>query len=361
MALVGKVIEAIKEWRPDLTIVDEGGLGAGVVDRLKEQNYKVRGVAFGSKADNPTAYFNKRSEMWGTMRDWLRSASIGSLEDNGEADNKLLKQELTAPKYKSSSNGSIQLESKAEMKKRGVASPDMGDAVAISLAFPIGSGVLSSEKFKMWSGELPLFEKIIQSYRGAYTEKSMKDEVSSTVWGVFNNKGVRCVMLLDAWAEKMSYTDMRQNVIKDWHATYGNKSQVKKHKPDVVLMGIEGAGETMIADLRAANVWVATYKPGDVDLIERSHQVAPILDMDVVYVLPSERRKGEVISWAKALMDQCDRFPNDDEIGHIDTMTRALMYIRDSKWLEMQIADDDERDDDLDNRRRKVRENPYAM
>lgn len=363
MAVTGKVIEAIREWKPDLTIVDEGGLGAGVLDRLMEQGYKVRGVAFGSRADNPKAYFNKRSEMWGTMREWLRSASVGSLEDNAEAENKALKQDLVAPKYKTSSNGSIQLESKAEMKKRGVSSPDCGDALAVSLAYPVGSGVLSSDQFKMWKGDLPVIEYIVQSYHGAYTEKTSHDDSCCTVWGVFSNKGVRSILLIDAWSEKMSYTDMRQRMIKDWHLTYGGKlHNSRKRKTDAVLVGAEGSGETMVQDLRAANVGVMTYKPGDIDLIERAHQVTPVLDMGVVYVLESSKRTGQMVSWARSLLDQCDRFPSDIETGYVDTMSRALMFIRDGRLLEMQVADDDEIDDDIMYQNKMKRQpNPYFV
>jgi hypothetical protein len=68
MTVVGHVIDAIEEFKPSLVNIDEGGLGAGVVDRLKEQRFKVRGVNFGNKAKNPIMYGNKRAEMWGDMR-----------------------------------------------------------------------------------------------------------------------------------------------------------------------------------------------------------------------------------------------------------------------------------------------------
>jgi phage terminase large subunit-like protein len=50
MTVVGHVIEAIEEFKPTLVVIDEGGLGAGIVDRLKEQRYKIKGVNFGNKA-----------------------------------------------------------------------------------------------------------------------------------------------------------------------------------------------------------------------------------------------------------------------------------------------------------------------
>lgn len=133
MQVVGKVIEMIERHNPALSIVDEGGLGAGVLDRLVEQRYRVRGVNFGSKADD-SAWGNKRSEMWGMMRDWLKGASIGG-DDLG--DNRHFVDDLVGPCYKVTSNGAIMLESKESMKKRGVASPDEADALAITFAYPV--------------------------------------------------------------------------------------------------------------------------------------------------------------------------------------------------------------------------------
>lgn len=130
MENVGHVIDAIEEHNPVLVNIDEGGLGAGIVDRLKEQKYKqVRGVNFGWKAKNQRAYANKRAEIWGDMKEWLSSGSL-------EKDQRM-KADLVGPKRKPTSNGSIQLESKKDMKARGLASPDDADALALTFAFPV--------------------------------------------------------------------------------------------------------------------------------------------------------------------------------------------------------------------------------
>jgi phage terminase large subunit len=136
MEVVGKVIEMIGRYSPDLTVIDEGGLGAGVLDRLQEQKYKVRGVNFGSKADS-SSYANKRAEMWGAMREWLAKASIGSSDNNSKRHDADLKDDLTGPQYKLDSQGRTLLEAKADMKKRGLHSPDGADAIAVSFAYPV--------------------------------------------------------------------------------------------------------------------------------------------------------------------------------------------------------------------------------
>ena len=74
-------------------------------------------------------YGNKRAELWGAMKDWLKTASIPN--DRG------LKSDLTGPTIKPNSSGTIFLEGKKEMKARGLASPDAADALAVTFAFPV--------------------------------------------------------------------------------------------------------------------------------------------------------------------------------------------------------------------------------
>jgi hypothetical protein len=74
-------------------------------------------------------YGNKRAEMWGEMKDWLKTASIPS--------DRFLKTDLISPLMKPDSRGTIFLESKKEMKARGLASPDAADAICVTFAFPV--------------------------------------------------------------------------------------------------------------------------------------------------------------------------------------------------------------------------------
>jgi len=141
MEIVGRVIDAIEDFRPAMVAVDEGGLGAGIVDRLKEQRYKIKGVNFASKPRNHMMYVNKRAEIWGLMRDWLKEGDI--------PQDKYLKKDLVGPTTKYDSKGAMQLESKQAMKKRGLASPDAADALALTFSHPVasrGGGYRNNEK-----------------------------------------------------------------------------------------------------------------------------------------------------------------------------------------------------------------------
>jgi hypothetical protein len=130
MEVVGRIIDAIEEYQPALVVLDEGGLGYGILDRLKEQRYKVvRGVNFGWKSKTPAMWQNKRAELWGEMKSWLKDAAL--------PNDRQLKADLTGPKQKINSSGAILLESKKDMKSRGLASPDAADAIAVTFAYPV--------------------------------------------------------------------------------------------------------------------------------------------------------------------------------------------------------------------------------
>lgn len=128
---VGHIIDAINEFNPALTVIDETGMGGPIGDRLREQKYKVKGVLFSWKSRKPKRYGNKRAEMWGEAKKWLQTGSI--------PDDKRLKTDLGGPQKKPDSKGIMFLESKRDMKSRGLASPDAADALAVTFAFPVAT------------------------------------------------------------------------------------------------------------------------------------------------------------------------------------------------------------------------------
>lgn len=122
------------EEKPDAIFLDMGAMGAGVYDRLVQLGVPVQGISFGGKALNETLYVNRRVEMWDGIRKWLRDG--GSLPGKGrEAQD--LEEDLTSPEYYYDSRGRMYLESKDDMKARGLNSPDDGDALALTFAAPV--------------------------------------------------------------------------------------------------------------------------------------------------------------------------------------------------------------------------------
>jgi phage terminase large subunit len=113
--------------------IDSTGVGAGVVSNLRMMGRDPFAVSFGGGSSD-TKYKNKRAECWAKMRDWLTVES-GWLQAGQYAEQ--FKDDLTGPDYCFDLQGRLQLERKEEMRKRGVASPDFADALAVTFAFPI--------------------------------------------------------------------------------------------------------------------------------------------------------------------------------------------------------------------------------
>lgn len=125
--LIDWAVDLIHLTDPDVLFIDEGN-GNGLIDGLGRLGYGkiVRGVFFGREAQDKHLYFDKRTEIWGRFRDWCY---MGSLVKDAE----LLK-EMTLPKSEWVGKGESleKLESKRKMRGRGISSPDVADAYAMT-------------------------------------------------------------------------------------------------------------------------------------------------------------------------------------------------------------------------------------
>ena len=134
MEMAGEVAKAIHDFRPVATFVDAVGVGAGVVDRLRMLGHDVIEVNAGTVASDDDTYFNKRIEMWDRMRKWLPGADLPMDPE--------LRASLIGIQYGfSTARGTgevMMLEKKKDMKKRGLRSPDEGDALAHTFAEELG-------------------------------------------------------------------------------------------------------------------------------------------------------------------------------------------------------------------------------
>lgn len=113
-----------------MLFVDGTGIGGPIADRLKQMGHaNVMEVQFGGHSPDPKLA-NMRTYMWARMREWLAKGAIDA--------SPTLETDLTAPGYKHDKSDRVVLESKEEMAKRDLASPDDGDALALTFAAPVG-------------------------------------------------------------------------------------------------------------------------------------------------------------------------------------------------------------------------------
>jgi phage terminase large subunit len=132
MTFAGIVANEIKTEKPAATFVDVGGLGAGVVDRLLQLGFQVTGADFGGRPIDPR-FMNKKAEMWWAMAEWVRAGS--SLPPSPE-----LLADLVAPTYTyANAKGKFAIESKDDLIKRGIPSPDVADMLALTFYSPVAA------------------------------------------------------------------------------------------------------------------------------------------------------------------------------------------------------------------------------
>lgn len=140
MQLAGKVKREYDDakTKPEEILVDEIGMGAGVLDRLRELGLPARGVNVAESAASDDKYKNRRSELWFEGRNWLEGRNRKLPRCAGgcakECEHEQLAQELVIPTYKEMSDGRLFVEPKASMKKRGHKSPNVADAFLLTLA-----------------------------------------------------------------------------------------------------------------------------------------------------------------------------------------------------------------------------------
>jgi hypothetical protein len=133
METTGLVINALRETGAENAAIDADGLGSGVYDRLVEQGFQVQELRGGFRSRDPEHFANKRAEWYWGLRKRFEDGDIDI-----PYDEELLAQ-LTALKWKPNSRGQIVIESKEDMRSRGLPSPDKADALAYSFAAWEGS------------------------------------------------------------------------------------------------------------------------------------------------------------------------------------------------------------------------------
>tara|TARA_B100000530_G_scaffold335972_1_gene289389 strand:+ start:581 stop:1981 length:1401 start_codon:yes stop_codon:yes gene_type:complete len=132
--------------RPSELLVDSIGLGSGVVDRLRELDLPVRGINVSESPSMGDTYMNLRSELWFKAKAFLEERGCKIPKDDQ------LLSELTSVRYSFTSSGKMKAESKDEMRKRGLGSPDLADAFCLCMASDAATA--QSGSFQNWRGEL---------------------------------------------------------------------------------------------------------------------------------------------------------------------------------------------------------------
>lgn len=135
MEVVALAASRAEAWNADAIVVDAGGLGSGISDRLAEvATVPVHRVLFGERAIENDLYVIRRDELWGDMSKWFQDLPCQIPDDDS------FQSDLCGPTYTHDSSRRLKVEPKEKMKARGLKSPDLGDALALTFALKGGAG-----------------------------------------------------------------------------------------------------------------------------------------------------------------------------------------------------------------------------
>lgn len=153
MEIVGRIKRVIQNERPLKVYIDCIGVGAGVVDRLQEMGFDcVEGVNVARSANDKEKFKNLRAELWSDMRDWFYGELPVQVPDEDE-----LHGELCCLGFKENSSGQIQIESKDDLRSRGLPSPDGADALMLTFMggyFGTNSNTIEVEQLSPWENRM---------------------------------------------------------------------------------------------------------------------------------------------------------------------------------------------------------------
>lgn len=142
MDLVGVIQEKYRDFGCDYMVIDRGGVGQGVYDRLKQLDYPVKGVMFGEKSEDPM-FANFKAELHWRERKWLLSGGR-LVQDYGW-------NEFENIKYKNK-DSKITIQPKEELFKDGIASPNCVDAAVLTMAVS-DSAIQNNRRYKANAGQ----------------------------------------------------------------------------------------------------------------------------------------------------------------------------------------------------------------
>lgn len=190
---------------------------------------------------------------------------------------------------------------------------------------PKEGGILKTTWWREWeSDNPPQFIYVLQSWDTAFSEKETKQSKPAysacTTWGVFVHGGRYNIMLMNRFRDYLAYPDLRRKA----------KEKFEADQPDAILIEKKASGQSLIQDLRQANIPVIPYNP-DRDKVARAHSVAPIFEDGMVWYMDR--------NWSHEVIKLCAQFPAGDGADVVDTVTQALIRLR-RMWYAIPDNDD---------------------
>lgn len=223
---------------------------------------------------------------------------------------------------------------------------------------PEEQGIIKRNWVKLWPAKKPLprLEHIVMSLDTAFTEQTRDKKTSDSdpsacvVLGLFHEDEKPNIILLDCWEDRLGMPDLIKRVKREMEVFYGDDEQkpvIKPmygpqrmlntgRKPDTIVIEDKGSGISLRQMLSREGIVAHAYNPGKASKLTRLHMVSHLFAGGMVWFVESEKRKGQVRSWAEPLLYQLCSFSGEGTIRHDDLMdacTQGLRFLADRDMI----------------------------
>ncbi len=172
---------------------------------------------------------------------------------------------------------------------------------------PAGGGIFQRKWWGRYSGELPKFSRIIQSWDTAFKTGEQNDYSACVTVG----EAPAGYFLLHAWRGRVSFPDLLRRVV----------AFADEHQPNAILVEDKGSGQSLVQELQRSCRFPVLPQRVDGDKIARANAVAPIVEAGKVFLPKSA-------DWAEPLLDELSSFPTSPHDDFVDAFSQAINYLR---------------------------------
>lgn len=205
---------------------------------------------------------------------------------------------------------------------------------------PAEGGLIKKKWFRVYNQvELPKIEYVLQSWDTALTANKDSAYSACTTWGVFLDQyDNENVILLSCWRGKLEYPELRDRVKRlaiDYRDVNDYNLPVsQKYKPDKIVVEAKASGDPLIQDLRRAGVYAQPFIPNKFgDKIQRVRLISSLIESGIVWVPCQSNNTEKMAKFADDFVLAVSYFPNISSRDYVDTMTQALILLRDGNTI----------------------------
>ena len=205
---------------------------------------------------------------------------------------------------------------------------------------PLEGGIIKKHWFKIYRyDQLPQIDYTIQSWDTALTANDNSAYSACTTWGLFQDRYDNTnVILLSAWRGRLEYPELRERVrrlslnymdVGENPVAYSNR-----YVPDQIVIEAKASGDPLLQDLRRAGVYGQPFIPNKHgDKTQRVRLITPLIEAGVVWMPSQVNNPDRMADFADEFVNEVSYFPNPRSLDYTDTLTQALIVLRDGSSI----------------------------